>query len=221
MIKHIEAPGKDISATLINVRSEVIRATNSRQVPWEHTSLLSEIVLSPRPSPSDRVTSLYDKDIELAVWNAVKDSSSSEALRAYVDRFPDGTFVGLARSPIDQAEKQRAARQEVAQREEDVKRAEALKWAAEQQKRDAERKAAEARYAEEVSKAQEEAKKAREELFAAEREREVAIKAAESARKAQEEAKKTAETVVASLPKSDQTDTPSPDNANLTKGHPE
>jgi hypothetical protein len=101
---------------------------------------------------------------------------------------------------MQQAENEAVAQKEVARRDDDLRRAEEAKLAAERQQQEAQRKAAESRLAAELKKSQEEARKAREALVAAEKEREAALKAAEAARKQQEEARKSAETVVASLP---------------------
>lgn len=104
LIKHVEVPGRDISATLIHVRNEVVNATLGKQVPWEHTSLLGQVMLTkPGTAPAPPVSN-SDKDLELAYWNAVKDAKSPDLLRAYVEQFPNGTFVGLARALIDMAE---------------------------------------------------------------------------------------------------------------------
>ncbi len=39
--------------------------------------------------------------VELAFWASVKDSSSAAELTAYLDRFPNGSFVALAQSRLD------------------------------------------------------------------------------------------------------------------------
>ena len=199
LIKHLETPGQDIGSVLINVRNDVFKATNGRQVPWEHTSLMGRVILA-APAPVEDGGSNYDKQMEIAFWNAVKDSKSSDLLQTYLNRFPKGTFAELARVLMQQAEKESVAQKEVARRDEDLRRAEETKLAAERQQQEAERKAAESKLAADLKKAQEEAKRTREALAAAEKEREVALKAAERARKQQEEARKTAETFVASLP---------------------
>ena len=46
LLKQIEAPGRDILSALAAVRGEVVRVTNGKQVPWEHTSLLGPVVLN-------------------------------------------------------------------------------------------------------------------------------------------------------------------------------
>lgn len=48
LAKFIDRPGDNISDVLINVRKDVMRATNGRQVPWEHTALTDRIVFVPK-----------------------------------------------------------------------------------------------------------------------------------------------------------------------------
>jgi uncharacterized caspase-like protein len=215
LIKHLETPGQDIGSVLINVRNDVFSVTNGRQVPWEHTSLMGRVVLA-APAPVENGSQNYDKQMEIAFWNAIKDTRSPDLLQTYLDRFPKGTFAGLARALMQQAEKEAVAQKEVARRDNDLRRAEEAKLAAERQQREAERKAAESRFAAELKKAQEEAKKTREALVAAEKEREAALRAAETARKQQDEARKSTETVVASLPRTAAT-REQPDEAALVR----
>lgn len=115
LLRHIEARDVDVSAMLINVRSEVVTETNGKQVPWEHTSLMGRVVFSKTPVPStgsapEAPAANYDKEMELAFWNSVKDSPSPELLQTYLNRFPSGTFAELARVLIEQAKKGAAAR---------------------------------------------------------------------------------------------------------------
>jgi hypothetical protein len=105
LLKHAETPAMGLSAMFAAVRNDVLQATGGRQVPWEHTSLTGEVFLNPQPASSSVTTSSipsYDKEMEIAFWNAVKDSKSPAVLQTYLDRFPGGTFAGLARVLIDQ-----------------------------------------------------------------------------------------------------------------------
>ena len=45
LLKYVELPGKDVSAVLVEVRNDVLKATNGKQVPWEHTSLTGQVYL--------------------------------------------------------------------------------------------------------------------------------------------------------------------------------
>ena len=45
LLKHIGTPGADISTVMRRVRADVITATSQRQVPWDHSSLIGDVVL--------------------------------------------------------------------------------------------------------------------------------------------------------------------------------
>lgn len=114
LLRQIEARDVDIGTMLINVRSEVVATTNGRQVPWEHTSLMGRVVFSatpPAPAAGQTVPApppaAYDKEMEIAFWNSVKDSRTPELLQTYLNRFPNGTFAELARVLIEQAQPKR------------------------------------------------------------------------------------------------------------------
>jgi uncharacterized caspase-like protein len=47
LLKHMATPGLDISAVMKRVRSDVVGATQSKQVPWDHSSLLGDVMLVP------------------------------------------------------------------------------------------------------------------------------------------------------------------------------
>lgn len=113
LLKHIESRDADISSILIDVRSDVVKATNGQQVPWEHTSLMGRVIFSPATAqasagPASPTVPNYDKEMELAFWNAVKDSKTPELLRTYLERFPNGTFANLATALIAQAARDNA-----------------------------------------------------------------------------------------------------------------
>jgi uncharacterized caspase-like protein len=114
LLKHVEVPGKDVSGVLVDVRNDVLKATGGRQVPWEHTSLRGQLYLNKAAMPdrgavaptqiapaatvaSPKATGGYDPDLEIALWNSVKDSKSPAMIEAYLERYPSGTFAGLAR----------------------------------------------------------------------------------------------------------------------------
>jgi uncharacterized caspase-like protein len=66
LLRHIETPAKDIGATLVNVRKEVVGVTHGRQVPWEHTSLMGPVVLSAETSLVEAPGASHDRDAEIA-----------------------------------------------------------------------------------------------------------------------------------------------------------
>jgi hypothetical protein len=116
LLKYVEVPGKDVSAVLVEVRNEVLKATNGKQVPWEHTSLTGQVYLRSIATPPPAAPAIppmaksYDKEMEIAFWNSVKDSKSPAVVEAYLERYPNGTFAGLARVMVSQLKEQVQAR---------------------------------------------------------------------------------------------------------------
>jgi hypothetical protein len=153
----------------------------------------------PKPTLPAGPTPTFEQQGELAFWASVKDSRNPAVLQAYVDRFPNGMFAGLARLLIEQLRTEAERMTAVGAREADLKKAEEDRRVAEQLRTNAEHKAAEVKQAEELRKAQEEAQWAREALLAAEKDRETALKAAEEARRARDEARKAVESTTQQL----------------------
>ena len=109
LLKHMELPGRDVSGVLISVRNDVLKATDGRQVPWEHTSLTGQVYLKLEGQKSPAAAMLppaappnYDREIELSFWNSVKDSKSPALLESYLERYPNGVFSGLARVMVQE-----------------------------------------------------------------------------------------------------------------------
>jgi uncharacterized caspase-like protein len=127
LLKHLPTPGDDLPTILINVRNDVMAATQRRQVPWEHSALTSRVYFTP-PKPAGPTV---DLQIELSFWASVKDSQSPAVLQTYIDRYPKGEFVALARALIEHYERQakaaEAERAEAEKRQEEARRAAELK----------------------------------------------------------------------------------------------
>jgi invasion protein IalB len=75
LLSHIRTPGMEISALMRQVRADVIAATNRRQVPWDHSSLVSTVVLVPGsggtsipPSPTETNTGPGNAAIVYSPW---------------------------------------------------------------------------------------------------------------------------------------------------------
>ncbi len=147
LVKYIDAPGDDLPTILINVRNDVMTATQRRQVPWEHSALTAKVYFTP-PKPAGPT---LDQQIELAFWGSVKNSANSAVLSTYVERYPQGEFAPIARALITHYEQQTKAEQ--AKREEEEKHRAAASKAAEVQRLEDEARARERAFAEERSRA--------------------------------------------------------------------
>jgi len=81
LIKHMSAPSDDLSAILISVRNDVMKETQKKQVPWEHSALTGRFYFDPaaaKTGPSaDELT-----------WSLIKDTKDSGLLRRFIEQFP-------------------------------------------------------------------------------------------------------------------------------------
>jgi uncharacterized caspase-like protein len=103
LLAHLGEPGLDIQFVFRKVRDTVLAATGGKQEPFTYGALPGrEIFIVPplRGSDNDRETD------EIALWRAVRASKSRQALEGYIDRYPDGLFVALARFQLEQLQKQ-------------------------------------------------------------------------------------------------------------------
>jgi hypothetical protein len=81
LVKHLSAASDDLSAILINVRNDVMKETQKRQVPWEHSALTGRFYFDPAAAvaapAADEVT-----------WGLIKDTKDPGLLRRFVEQFP-------------------------------------------------------------------------------------------------------------------------------------
>jgi hypothetical protein len=105
----IPQAGVPIEEAFKMVRAAVRRESNNQQVPWENTALEGQFFF--KPTGGELVASLGRPESlsqaaggpssrEMAYWENVKNSGSAQELQSYIDRFPGGEFVAIARSRI-------------------------------------------------------------------------------------------------------------------------
>ncbi len=94
--------GSKVEDVFKQVRANVRRDSQGKQVPWEATSLEGDFYF--RGGASAATASAVDSSIavENALWDAVKNSSLPIELRAYLNRFPSGRYAGEARARLAQ-----------------------------------------------------------------------------------------------------------------------
>ncbi len=106
LLKHIAAPGVAVEQMFKRVRVDVVNASKNQQVPWESSSLNRDftfasaaaakpVVATLAPIPAATVAT--ELALDLAFWDAVKDSRSPADYRAYLEQYPSGRFAALAR----------------------------------------------------------------------------------------------------------------------------
>ena len=96
LLNHIETPGLEIRSLISDVRKDVRQATGGRQIPWDSSALEGEFFLR----AAAPVVLAPDRDAEVVFWNSVRDTSDAAELRAYLSRYPNGTFAELARNRL-------------------------------------------------------------------------------------------------------------------------
>jgi len=106
--REISQPGMSIEQVFKNVRKSVVAATGGEQVPWDYSSLTSDVVFVPGDDAAAVARSVGQADasalqVELQFWNDVKNSGDVKQLNAYLAKFPDGAFAAVAKSRIEEA----------------------------------------------------------------------------------------------------------------------
>lgn len=120
LLAHLETPGLEINTLMQRVRTDVFRDTGERQRPWTTTSLIGEVFLSRQgaveqpsrpvqqqvavqPAPAVQVPR-SDSTLEIAVWQAAEAGGTKADYQAYIDKFTDGAFAGLAHARMARLE---------------------------------------------------------------------------------------------------------------------
>ena len=114
LLRHLPKPGLEVSVMLKEVAADVRRDTRNSQRPQQLSDMTKTFYFAKRagaqttrrrqPEPSAPVraalraaTSGDDRALDVAFWNSVQAANDCGAVRAYLQRFPQGTFVELAR----------------------------------------------------------------------------------------------------------------------------
>jgi len=108
LLHHIETPGVEVEVMLKDVTSDVRKATRDRQSPERLSRLDTKFYF--KPDRSETATAppaqiQQNGEEERIYWESVKDSNNRSLLQSYIDRYPTGVFVAIARVEIDKIDK--------------------------------------------------------------------------------------------------------------------
>ena len=95
LLRELAVKGVRIEDALKRVRLNVRFASGGTQVPWESTSLESDVYLFPAPPRSAAELEREARE-ELEMWSSIKGSKKLEDWVAYLRRFPQGRFAEVA-----------------------------------------------------------------------------------------------------------------------------
>ncbi|MBI5319664.1 caspase domain-containing protein [Bradyrhizobium sp.] len=131
LLKHVATPGLEVRSMMTRVRADVLAATRDRQLPWDHSSLIGEVVLAPAvataaaippqaaPSsapppatgPATPPAPPQSSEAERA-WAITKDTTSRAVLQAFIKRHGKTIYGEMASARLKELEQQAPKPQE-------------------------------------------------------------------------------------------------------------
>lgn len=92
VLEYIDEPELEVRQMLSRVREAVIRNTDGRQVPWDHSSLTSDFYFLPetrvaaRPQPGVEAAPDSDMLSEVIFWQSIQGSQNADDIRIYLEQ---------------------------------------------------------------------------------------------------------------------------------------
>ncbi len=108
-MKEMERPGVPIDQVARQVRAEVNRqalTVKHEQVPAIYDQVIGQFYFYAQNEASV-------DEVELVFWTSIKDSSDPAELKAYLEKYPDGQFSGLAGARINRLEQDQVSADKV------------------------------------------------------------------------------------------------------------
>ncbi len=100
LLSAIRQPGSKVEDVFKQVRANVRRDSQGKQVPWEATSLEGDFYFIGAPLKSAAPDAAAMQ--EAALWDAVKGSDLPVEIRVYLNRYPKGKFAAQASARLAQ-----------------------------------------------------------------------------------------------------------------------
>jgi uncharacterized caspase-like protein len=116
LLKNIPRPAVEVSVMLKEVSADVRRVTNNSQRPQQlsdmsrtfyfaaaspvvasDASAPEQVAKAPAPAGPPVAQQMDDRAFDVAFWNAAQTANDCDAVRAYLQRFPNGIFVELGK----------------------------------------------------------------------------------------------------------------------------
>jgi hypothetical protein len=103
LAQHIRVPGLVVDEIMMQVRVDVLDATDGQQLPWSESALTRRFQFKEGPARSS------SRDFEQEYWDRVKDTDNPDFLESFLRQFPDGRHAEVARSRIGGVRAQKEA----------------------------------------------------------------------------------------------------------------
>ena len=111
LVKQVASSSDDLGVVLIQVRNDVMNATQRKQVPWEHSAMTGRFYFKP-PDPNVGPPAIAKGRLSEAseAWGATKETKDIALLERFIARYKETFYAELARSRIDELKRvERAA----------------------------------------------------------------------------------------------------------------
>jgi formylglycine-generating enzyme required for sulfatase activity len=106
LAKALREPGLSIEQVFKKAAGGVRERTGGKQVPWIQASIQGDFYFRPPNAVAPVVRndggSSGGTDKETVFWQSIQNSSRASDFQAYLDKYPSGDFVALARSRLDE-----------------------------------------------------------------------------------------------------------------------
>jgi len=97
LLGQMREPNVPVEQVLKRVGASVKRATRGAQEPWMEGSIEGDFYFRGGAAPAVASGPVDPLALELAYWDSVKSSANGRDYQAYLDKYPQGQFAGLAR----------------------------------------------------------------------------------------------------------------------------
>jgi uncharacterized caspase-like protein len=106
LVRQLATSHEDIGTMLIAIRNDVMKETDRKQVPWEHSALTGRFFFNP-VADAPRLQPVADARAREAseAWSAAKETRSLAVLDAFVSRYGDTFYAELARARMAELRK--------------------------------------------------------------------------------------------------------------------
>jgi uncharacterized caspase-like protein len=103
LLQHLPEPGLEVSVMLKDVAADVRRETDNKQRPQQLSDMTRKFYFVKADAPAQAaapaapgVAGAPSDPVELAFWQSASAANECESIRAYMHRYPNGSFADLA-----------------------------------------------------------------------------------------------------------------------------
>ena len=112
LARQLAASHEDLGAMLVAVRNDVMRETDNKQVPWEHSALTGRFYFNPAAveAATPRAPAAPSTAREaFEAWSLTMDTTNLTVLKAFIARYGDTFYAELARARMAELHRQGVA----------------------------------------------------------------------------------------------------------------